>query len=212
MLVHAQPQQLRPTRNILPLHRPRERLILHLLLHARHLDITNRLRRLHQRTSRQKSRQFIAGKQRLLQMRLPRHARIVRMRQNRLQHTLRPTLAPANAAHQQTDAPPASDAAHSPCHAAAPRSHTAPQTPRPPLHSTPTAPPPCTPYASVQTETAIPCFRRLSPFVHSCSNAKACARPNLSLIQSSCLQSNCPTPNPKPCLYKLPTWFPLRFF
>src|SRR5579864_1555125 len=43
MLLQRNPQQLRAVRNILALHCPRERLILHLLLHARHLHLRDLL-------------------------------------------------------------------------------------------------------------------------------------------------------------------------
>src|SRR6185437_13970948 len=92
VLVQTQPQQLRSMRNILALHRPRERLILHLLLHARDLHLGNLLCRLHQRTRRQETRQLIARIQRAVEMRLRLHARIIRVRQNRMQNLLRPSL------------------------------------------------------------------------------------------------------------------------
>src|ERR1017187_6969367 len=40
-----------------------------------------------------------------------------------------------------------------------------------------------TPYASVHTETASPCFRRLSPLVHSPSNSNARSRETTPLIE-----------------------------
>src|SRR6266567_3349389 len=41
-----------------------------------------------------------------------------------------------------------------------------------------------TPYASVHTDTASPCLRRLSPFVHSSSNSSARSRECSPLIES----------------------------
>jgi len=85
-------QQLRPERDVFALDRARKALVLHLLLHARDLDIGNRPGRLHQRAGGQESCQLVAGKQSAVQVRLRRHARVVCMRQERVQDLLRPAL------------------------------------------------------------------------------------------------------------------------
>ncbi|PYU41960.1 MAG: hypothetical protein DMG53_20710 [Acidobacteria bacterium] len=68
--------------NILARHALGEEFVFHAPLHGVHFQIQNTFRRAHVRTSGQEAGQLVAGKERVLQRRLARHVRIVRMRED----------------------------------------------------------------------------------------------------------------------------------
>ena len=164
--------------HVLPVHSPRKCLVLHLLANAPDLHVRNRLARLHQRAGGQKARKLVAGKQRLRQVRLPRHPRVLRVAQDRRPHRLRPTQ-PFQLPHAykrvllRRRVPLVVKVVQQR------RRRVELDQLLPLLPASPSRSASASPHAITQASTPSACFRRLSLAVHSVKSCQACSRPYL---------------------------------